>query len=128
MKKIIFLFAIVATLSSCKKEVAALTIVGNWNVDSYRENGTDQTTVFKATYQNYIIKYDASNSYIETYTLAGVNTTKAGAWKMTNDGKDFELTNQADNSKRYFHVVELNPSSATITEDSGNKSYNLRKI
>lgn len=120
--------AIVLTISSCKKSTLAPTLLGNWEVDSYRENGADQTTIFKATYLNYIIKYDASNNYIETYTTAGINTTNAGEWKLTNGGDDFELTNQADNTKRYFHIVELNPSSATITEDSGNKSYNLRKI
>ncbi len=128
MKQIIFLLAIVLTVSSCKKTTESLTLLGNWEVDSYSENGVDQTTLFKATYLNYKIKYDASNNYIETYTIAGVNVTNAGEWKITNGGDDFELTNQADNSKRYFHIVELNPSSATITEDSGNKSYNLRKI
>lgn len=128
MKQIIFLLAIVLTVSSCKKTTESLTLLGNWEVDSYRENGVDQTTLFKATYLNYKIKYDASNNYIETYNIAGVNVTNAGEWKITNGGEDYELTNQVDNSKRYFHIVELNPSSATVTEDSGNKSYNLRKI
>lgn len=128
MKKLIFLLAIVLSIFSCKKTTEALTLLGSWQVDSYTENGVDQTTVFKATYLNYLIKYDASNNYIESYKLGGVNVTNAGEWKLTNGGDDFELTNQADNSKRYFHIVELNASSATVTEDSGNKSYNLRKI
>ncbi len=128
MKQIIFLLVIVLTISSCKKTAETLTIIGNWDVDSYRENGADQTTIFKATYLNYMITYDASNNYIETYTLGGVNVTNAGQWKLTNGGADFERTNQVDSTTRYFHIVELNASSATITEDSGNKSYNLRKI
>jgi hypothetical protein len=128
MKHITFAFVLLLSISSCTKPATALTLLGNWEVDSYEFNGTDQTTAFKAAYINYLLKFDASNNYIETYTLLGINTTNAGPWKLTNGGEDFELTNQVDNSKRYFHIVELNPSSATITEDSGNKSYNLRKI
>lgn len=128
MKKVLLLLAVVISISSCKKTVEAFTLLGNWNIDSYSENGIDQTTIFKAAYLNYIIKYDASNNYIETYTLAGTNVTNAGGWKLTNGGEDFELTNQVDNTTRYFHIVELNSNSATITEDNGVKSYNLRKI
>lgn len=130
MKKSIFLFVLCASIlsfSSCKKTVEKLTIVGNWHVDSYSENGADQTTVFKAAYINYKIKFDASNSYIETYTLAGTNITNAGGWVLTNGGSDFELTNQADNSKRYFHIIELNPASASVSENSGAKEYHLLK-
>lgn len=128
MKQIIFLLAIMLATSSCKKTAETFTLIGDWEVDSYSENGADQTTIFKAAYVDYMIKYDASNNYIETYKLGGVNTTNAGTWKLTNGGDDFERTNQVDGMKRYFHIVELNPSSATVTEDGGNKSYNLRKI
>ena len=127
MKKLIFLFAIIVSFSSCKKTVEALTLYGTWQVDSYKENGADKTTVYKATYTNYLIKFDASNNYIETYTLAGSNVTNAGEWKLTNGGSDYELTNQSDNSKRYFHIIELNPASASVSEDSGNKEYHILK-
>jgi hypothetical protein len=128
MKQIILMLAIVLTISSCKKADEPQTLLGDWSVDSYMENGQDKTTVYKAAYEDYVIKFDASNNYIETYKFLGNNTTNAGPWKLTNGGEDFELTNQVDNTKRYFHIVELNPSSATITEDNGVKSYNLRKI
>jgi hypothetical protein len=128
MKQIILMLAVVLTISSCKKADEPQTLLGEWSIDSYTENGLDKTTVHKALYTNYVLKFDASNNYIETYQYAGVNTTNAGPWKLTNGGEDFELTNQVDNTKRYFHIVELNPSSATVTEDSGAKSYNLRKI
>jgi hypothetical protein len=129
MKQLIIMLLIALAFTSCKKEEEEpLNFIGNWTVDSYEENGVDQTTLFKATYLNYIIKFDAANNYIETYTIGVINFTNAGPWKLTNNGTDLELTNQADNVKRYIKIEELNTSSATITENSGEKSYNLRKI
>jgi len=128
MKKIVFIFAVTASLISCKKTTEALTLLGQWEVESYILDGNDQTTLFKATYENYLLTFYASKNFVETYTVLGVNTTSAGPWIMTNNGNDFELTNQADNVKRYFNIIELNPSSATISEDSGTKEYNLRKL
>lgn len=127
MKKLIFLFAIIISFSSCKKSTTVNTLLGSWRVDSYKENGTDKTTVYLNTYTDYLIKFDASNNYIETYKLAGVNITKAGDWKMTNGGTDYELTNQADSSKRYFHIIELNPQSASVSENNGGKEYHYLK-
>ena len=127
MKKIILLLIVVVSFTACKKSTEKLTLLGKWEVDSYTENGTDQTTVFKAAFTNYLLMFDASNNYIETYTIAGVNVTKAGSWKLTNNGDDFEMTNQVDNSKRYFHIIELNPASASISEENGTKEYHILK-
>jgi|688.fasta_scaffold996169_2 hypothetical protein len=127
MKKLILILLVAVSFASCKKTTEAITLLGKWEVDSYSENGTDKTTIFKASYTNYLLTFDASNNYIETYTIAGVNVTNAGSWKMTNGGDDFEFTNQADNSKRFFHVIEINPASASISEDGGTKEYHLLK-
>lgn len=130
MKKLLLILTIAITLFACneKEDIEPNTLHGTWEVDSYNENGVDMTTQYKATYVNYKIKFDRSNNFIETYTLLGANTTNAGEWKLINSGEDLELTSQVDNSKRYFNILELNPSSATITEDNGSKEYNLRKI
>lgn len=128
MKKLILIVAIAFLFSSCKKTEETYTMLGNWEVDSYRENGVDKTTLYKSTYINYVIKYDASGNYIETYTLLGVNTTNAGQWILTSGGASLELTSQVDSTMRFFDVIELNSSSATLTEDNGAKSFNLRKI
>jgi len=125
MKKIVFIFAVTASLISCKKTTEALTLLGQWEVESYILDGNDQTTLFKATYENYLLTFYASKNFVETYTVLGVNNTSAGPWIMTNNGNDFELTNQADNVKRYFNIIELNPSSATISEDSGTSTSDL---
>jgi len=102
-------------------------MLGTWQVDSYKQDGADNTTIFLATYTNYQIMFDASNNYIETYTFAGANITNAGPWELTNGGDDFELTNQSDGTKRYFQIIELNEESASISEDSGTKEYHLLK-
>jgi hypothetical protein len=129
MKQLIIMLVVALAFTSCKKEEdEPINFIGTWTVDSYEENGIDQTTLFKATYLDYIIKFDASSNYIETYKIGAINFTNAGPWKLTNNGTDLELTNQADNVKRYIKIEEHNTSSATITENSGEKSYNLRKI
>jgi len=130
MKKILLFSAfaiLILSFSSCKKTVVSFTIVGNWNVDSYYENGVDNTTAFKATYVNYKINFDASNNYIETYTAAGINFTNAGPWKLINGGNDIQLTNQSDNTIRNFNIIEIKASSAKISENNGTKRYHLLK-
>jgi len=47
-------------------------MLGTWQVDSYKENGADQTTVFLAAFEDYLITFDVANNYIETYTLVCV--------------------------------------------------------
>jgi len=126
MKKLILFASILLTLASCKKTVETFKLEGTWHVDSYYENGNDNTTAFKAVYNDYKIKYDASNNYIETYSLAGVKITNAGTWSLSSDGNYLELTNQADNSKRSLHIIEIKASSAKYTE-SGTKEYHILK-
>jgi hypothetical protein len=131
MKKLLFAASIAVivsiSLSSCKKTVEAFTMLGTWQVDSYKENGADQTTVFLAAYEDYLITFDVANNYIETYTLVGVDVTNAGPWKLINGGDDLELINQADSTMRIFHIIELNGESASISEENGTKEYHLLK-
>ncbi len=125
MKYAIIICALALTISSCKKEVTKLTMVGSWTVDSYYENDNDQTTVFKAAYVDYKIVFDGSNYFIETYKFAGINVTNAGQWKLLNDAVDLQMTNQADNSVRTFRILEINPNSSKVTE--GSKRFHLLK-
>lgn len=81
--------------------------------------------LFKNIYVNYRIKFDASGNYTETATVLGVNQTNGGPWKLINNGDDLELTNQADNSKRYFHILEIKASSSKVSE--GTHEYHLLK-
>lgn len=125
MKKIFILCAIVVSFSGCKKTVEALSMIGTWAVDSYYDNGADQTTFFKNLYVNYRIKFDVSGNYTETATVLGVNQTNGGPWKLINNGDDLELTNQTDNSKRYFHIIEIKPNTSKVSE--GTHEYHLLK-
>lgn len=126
MKYAIIICALALTISSCNKEETKLTMVGTWTIDSYYENDVDQTTIFKAANEDYKIVYDASNYFIETFKVAGVTTTNAGTWKLTNGEVDLQMTNQADNSVRTLRILEINPESSKLTE--GSKRYHLIKI
>ena len=133
MKKTIFFsltilaFVTVFTISSCTKTVETINIIGNYTLDSYTLNGTDQTTAFKAQYVNYKIDFDGSQNYIETYSMTTVNTTNAGAWVLINNGSDVQLTNRADGSIRVLHIIKITSSTADLTESNGTKEYHLLK-
>lgn len=100
-------------------------MIGTWKVEGYYDNGADQTIVFQNLYVNYKIKFDASGNYLETATVLGSNISNGGPWKLINNGNDLELTNQADNSKRYFHIIEIKASTSKVSE--GTHEYHLRK-
>jgi len=124
MKYAIIICALALTISSCKKEVTKLTMVGSWTIDSYYENDVDQTTIFKAAYVDYKIVFDGA-LFIETYKLAGTKVTNAGTWKLLNDADDLQMVNQVDNSIRTLRILEINPNSSKVTE--GSKRYHLLK-
>lgn len=127
MKNASIALLLLLTFSGCKKTIHSLSMIGTWVVDSYYENGADKTTDFKNVWVNYKIKFDAAGNYIETATVLGVDMTNAGPWKLINNGSDIELTNQSNNSKRYFHIIDLKTYTAKISEDNGAKEYHLLK-
>ncbi len=129
MKKIFFLFAAITalTITSCKQQVEEYNMIGTWKIDSYYENGNDQTTLFKSVFVNYLLTFNISGTYLETYTALGIDVTKGGPWELINNGDDLKLTNQVDSNVRYFHIIEINPNSSKVSEDSGNKEYHLLK-
>ena len=124
MKRVFIVMAVLlVALPSCRK----FSIVGTWRVTQYFENGADKTTDFNNLYVNYKIKLDGSGNFIETATILGINTTVAGPYELTNGDTKLTLTNQADNSKRYFDILELKNSTAVIRQDN-NKEFHLAKI
>ena len=129
MKNAILLLTVIIAISvsSCKKQVEEFNMIGTWHIDSYYENGADNTTVFKSVFVNYLITFNATGTYLETYTALGVDVTKGGPWELINDGDDLKLTNQVDSTIRYFHVIEIKASSSQVSEDNGNKEYHLLK-
>lgn len=124
MKKIILVIAVLmVALPSCRK----FSIVGTWRVTQYLENGVDKTADFNVIYVNYKIKLDGSGNFIETATILGINTTVAGPYELSNGDTKLTLTDQSNNSKRYFDILELKNSSAVIRQDN-NKEFHLAKI
>ena len=133
MKKTIIFSALIITMisaftfSSCKKTVETFDIIGRWSVSSYSLNGADQTTAYKAQYDNYSINFDASKNYVETYTTAGVNTTNAGPWILVNSGADIQLTNSNNSSVRTLHIIKITGTTADLTETNGTQEYHWLK-
>ena len=98
-------------------------MIGTWQVQSYYDNGADQTAFFQSVYVNYKIKFSASGDYLETSTVLGSPVTNGGPWELINNGDDLKLTNQSDNSVRYFHTtrsarptssVDVIPSASSV--------------
>lgn len=125
---LIVLFIAVFSFASCKKAIETFNMIGTWEVANYSENGVDKTTAFKNTFVNYRIKFDASLNYIETSTVAGVDITNGGPWKIQDGGGAIELTNLSDSTTRVLNLIDVKRNSATITETNGGKEFNLRKL
>lgn len=127
MKKILVFCFIVISFSGCKKATVALTMIGTWSVTNYYNGGTDATAFFHALYVNYRIKFETNGNHTETATVAGNYTVIEGPWQLINNGSDIELTDQSNNSKRYFHIIEIKASTAKVSENNGNIVYHLQK-
>ena len=101
-------------------------MIGTWQVNGCYENGVDQTAFFQSVYVNYKIKFNTSGDYLETSTVLGSPVTNGGPWELINNGDDLKLTNQSDNSVRYFHIIEIKATTAKVSE--GTREYHLAKI
>lgn len=122
----LLLSAFFFSFSSCKKTIESFRMLGTWEVDNYYVDGSDQTAAFQSFWVDYQIKFEISGDYIETATVASVPLTIEGTWKVADDGNSFELTNNADETKRNFNIIEVKSGNAKISE--GNKEYHLSKI
>jgi hypothetical protein len=122
----LLLSAFFFSFSSCKKTLQSFRMLGTWEIENYYVDGNDQTAAFKAFWVDYKIMFDVAGNYIETATVGGVPLTVAGTWKVSDDGNSFELTNQADETKRNFNIIEVKSGKAKISE--GNKEYHMNKI
>ncbi len=118
---------ILLTFSGCKKAITSLTMIGTWSVAKYYNNGYEATAFFQALYVNYRIKFETNGHSTETATVGGNYTVNEGPWQLINNGNDLELTNQSNNSKRYFHIIEIKASTAQVSENNGSIVYHLKK-
>ena len=127
-KGLLLLFAIIFSLSSCKKAVETFNMIGTWEVDSYSENGVDRTTYFKETFVNYRIKFDVAKTFLETANVAGVDINNGGSWKVLSGGGSLELTYLSDSTVRVLELVDVKRNSSIIRENATGKQFSLNKL
>jgi len=123
---LLLIFAILLSISSCKKAVETFNMIGTWEVVTYTENGVDRTTFFKNTFVDYRIKFDVAKTFLETSKVANVDITNGGSWKVLSGGGSLELTYFSDSTVRVLELVDVKRNSSTIRENE--KEFNLLKL
>lgn len=122
MKKIAMLSAAVLmiggiTLSSCKKyeegpAVSLLTkkmrVAGEWEVESYWENGVDKTTDYRSVVTSETLTYEKDGTYATSVNTILGTLNDAGTWEFINDKEDIKtLSNQSGATPDTIQIVRL---------------------
>ncbi|MCB0431427.1 MAG: hypothetical protein H6585_10310 [Flavobacteriales bacterium] len=114
MKRIFVLAALasVCILSSCKKfeEGPAFSfrsiksrLHGEWKIESYSVNGTDQTSTFvSAQGANFMLEIEKDG----TYRTEG-NFADSGTWELGEDKDDIRFKSSGSSSEMSFRILRL---------------------
>lgn len=122
MNKLFYAFiAVLFLTTSCNKEQLIKNLVGTFKLNSYIQNNVDKTAEFKASHQDYSLRFEENNVFVESYLLNGqVYTQVTGEWQLINSNKDIQLVD-AQNNVRMFNIKKIDKSSLTLTK--GNEEY-----
>lgn len=129
--KVIAMLGLIATssLQSCQKYPEGPSIslrtrterVSNrWEVENYKINGTDFTSLVA--------------SYTETYSKSGAYSYNwgilngDGTWKFQNDDKEIQLTGSDGHSSRKLIILKLEEKSFWYYHMDGDDKYELHLV
>ena len=134
-KKMVWCCAAVALLmlSGCKPVYEKL-IQGDWVVDRYYKNGSDQTAIWVAL--KYQITFHSDGAFTETTEIFGVTIPVTGTWLIEKkpDGKigEFQLQLTDDvNGVRTFDIKKISKETIDIYRnlgDSDNEEFLLEPV
>ncbi|HRN94729.1 MAG: hypothetical protein M9931_06290 [Chitinophagales bacterium] len=133
MNKLFYAFiAVLFLATSCTKEQLIKNLVGTFKLNSYIQNNVDKTAEFKASHQDYSLKFEESNLFTESYLLNGqVYSQITGEWQLINSNKDIQLVDKSSigsatsTSVRMFNIKKIDKNNLTLTK--GNEEYQFSK-
>jgi hypothetical protein len=115
-KKLLWCCAAVALLmlSGCKPFYNKM-IEGTWKVDTYYNNGSDETTAFLLLFGAYNITFYSNGDFIEEY-LAGniLPTTNLGTWEITGKPGAFQLVLTDKSQVRTYDIKKISKDTIDI--------------
>jgi hypothetical protein len=126
MKKTCFILCL-AVFACCMFSGCAFiyqqTILGDWAIDRYYENGTDKTSDYVTyTKKDYKITFYDNGDFTETYKtgfLIYIDVTVTGIWSIETkpDGKpgEFQLKLAADSGVRIYDIKEISKETIDIS-------------
>ena len=134
MKKIALLSAAALmiggiTLTSCKKyeegpAVSLLTkkmrVAGDWEVESYWENGVDKTTDYRTGVTSETYTYEKDGTYSISITTVIGTLNDAGTWEFINDKEAIKtLSNQSGSDPDTSYIVRLTNKEFWVKDAGG---------
>lgn len=116
MKKIIAIFALIATFTSCKKYPEGPSIslrskterlANTWNFTKVLEDGVDKTSDYQSVFKDYKITINNDGTYSISYMGFGlISYTENGNWAF-NDDKTYVSFDPTSNSNSNWDVKIL---------------------
>ncbi len=115
------LFALLM-LSGCKPFYQKM-IEGEWKVDTYYKNGSDDTTEFLLLFGDYTITFYSNGDFVEEYLALNIlPTTNTGTWVIEKkpEGKlgEFQLRLTDDSQVRTFDIKKISKDTINIYRPS----------
>jgi hypothetical protein len=122
MKRLLALAMVALVWGGCatKEETARTNLERSWRIDKVFENGSDVTTTYTSTHQQYRISFFSDGSYNETYypysgaPLADIS----GTWLFTDGIRKLTLNDNAQS--RVFQIDKLEKNALNLTNLSSN--------
>jgi hypothetical protein len=117
------------SLQSCQKYAEGPSIslrsrterVSNrWEVENYKINGTDYTSLVSG----YSETYSKSGAYSYEWGILGGD----GTWKFQNDDQEIQLTGSDNQSSRKLIILKLEEKSFWYYYMDGNDKYELHLV
>lgn len=124
-RKLVWYCAAVALLmlSGCKPFYQKMA-EGEWKVDTYFKNGSDDTAAFLLLFGDYTITFYSNGDFVEEYlALNIVPTTNTGTWVIEKkpDGKigEFQLRLTDESQVRTFDIKKISRDTINIYRPLG---------
>ena len=124
-KKLVWCCAAVALLmmSGCKPFYQKM-VEGEWKVDTYYKNGSDDTTEFLLLFGDYTLTFYSNGDFVEEYLALNIlPTTNTGTWviERKTEGKlgEFQLRLTDESQVRTFDIKKIEKDTINIYRPLG---------
>ncbi len=96
-------FLIMATMGlvACRDHYKEFYSTGEWKLESYYYNGSDNTSIYLQSHENYTFVLKIGHSFIETYTVNDSPYTVNGTWDVSYDVTILRLYDAVNGTREY---------------------------